>query len=143
MAPRYQAPRLWLRKRWSYSRRVQTSVWSGNEKPAGATPTIVYGSRLSWTVWPTTAGSPANRARQRRMAEDGDLGVPGLVLAVLERAPECGTDAQRVEERRADVRAFQARGLAAPGQGDSVASKTASDSNERAPASTSRKFCGE
>jgi hypothetical protein len=55
------------------------------------------------------------------VAEDGDLGVPGLVFARREAAAEGRLHAQAVEEGRADLRAFQARRLAAPGQGHSVA----------------------
>jgi len=88
--PRYQAPRLLERNRASYSSGVQRSVPAGKAKPAGAMPTIVNGSRLSWTVWPTTPGSPPKRSRQRAWPRTASLVCPGSFSPFSNARPNAG-----------------------------------------------------
>ena len=120
MPERYQAPRLWVRNRWSYSSGRQRSLAPGEIEARRGHPHDLVGHAIEEDALPDDRGIAAEALPPQALAQHHHVVPARLVLVGPKAAAHGGGHAQHVEERGARLPRRELHRLAAAGQGGAV-----------------------
>ncbi len=111
--------------------------------PAGITPTIVCGSSLRRTVWPTMSPRAPNRCRQMPSLSTATRGAPGPSSPAVKPRPSAGLTSSTSKKFALTIAPERLSGRSPPESASVACRNAASPARLRARTRQSRKLAGE